>query len=119
MFQMHPRLDPPISFALKQNTMFYIAHPLSFFLLLIFFPISMLNHHEPSSYVELLAILEFEACQEVFLRAGWGKFLASLQGNDDDVSLKFSLGLDEKFSCVGSLVFPVSEESISMAMKLP
>jgi hypothetical protein len=53
----------------------------------------MMNRHEPSSYVELLSITEFETYREVFLHMGWGEFLASLQGHDDDVSLQFTLGV--------------------------
>jgi hypothetical protein len=97
---------PSYIFCIKtEHHVLYHSSSTLFFLSLIFFSISMLNHHEPSSYDELLAIPEFESYREVFLRVGWGQFLASLQGHDDDVSLQFSLGFDGKFSRVGSLVF--------------
>jgi hypothetical protein len=96
------------------------AHPLpDFFLLLIPHSVTMPNHYEPSSYTELLAIPEFTECREIFLRAGWGPFLASLQGHDDGISLQFSLGFDGRLARIGSLVFLVSEESIASATKLP
>jgi hypothetical protein len=78
----------------------------------------MSNLHKPSSYAELLAIPEFAARREIFLCVGWGKFLASMQGHDNDVSVQFSLGFDGKISRVGSLVFLVSEESIVVSTKL-
>jgi hypothetical protein len=42
-----------------------------------------------------------------------------LQGHDDDVSLQFTLGFDGNIAHIGSLVFPVSEESIVVSTKLP
>jgi hypothetical protein len=79
----------------------------------------MPKQYKPSSYVNLLAIHEFAECREVFLRIGWGPFLACLQGHDDGVSLQFSLGFDGRMACMGSLAFLVSEETISSATKLP
>jgi hypothetical protein len=42
---------------------------------------------------------------EVFFRAGWGAFLSHLQGHDEGISMKFSLGFDGKIAHVGSLTF--------------
>jgi hypothetical protein len=75
--------------------------------------------YEPSSYVDLFTIPEFTQCREVFLRAGWGSFLSHLQGHNDGISMQFTLGFDVKTTCVGSLTFGVSEESIAATTKLP
>jgi hypothetical protein len=79
----------------------------------------MPKRYEPSSYADLFSIPEFTQCREVFLRAGWGPFLACLQGHDDGFSLQFTLRFDGRMARVGSLAFLVSEESISSATKLP
>jgi hypothetical protein len=79
----------------------------------------MLKRYESSSYADLFVILEFTQCREVFLRAGWGLFLAHLQGHDDSISMQFTLGFDGRMAHVGSLIFVVSEESISSITKLP
>ena len=63
----------------------------------------MLNQHEPSEYGQLLTMLEFLACKEMFIRAGWHSFLTNLQGHDYAVSLQFALGFDGHISQVGSL----------------
>ena len=86
----------------------------------IFFLVStMLNRHEPSEYGQLLATPEFLACKEMFIRAGWYSFLTNLQGHDDVVSLQFTLGFDGYTAKVGSLEFPVTEESIALATGFP
>ena len=79
----------------------------------------MLNQHEPSEYGQLLAMPEFLACKEMFIRVGWNSFLTNLQGHDDAISLQFALGFDEHTAKVGSLDFPVTEESIALATGLP
>jgi hypothetical protein len=55
----------------------------------------------------------------VFLHAGWGPFLSSLQGHDDGLSMQFVVGFDGMIAHVGSLKFSVTEESIVAATKLP
>jgi hypothetical protein len=79
----------------------------------------MPKRYEPSSYADLFSIPEFAQCMEVFLHAGWGSFLSSLQGHDDDLSMQFAVGFDDKITHVGSLNFAVTEESIVVATKLP
>ena len=79
----------------------------------------ILNWHEPSEYGNLLAIPEFLACKKMFIRVGWHSFLPNLQGHDDAVSLQFALGFDRHTTKVGSLEFPVTEESIALATGLP
>ena len=79
----------------------------------------MPKRYEPSSYVDLFSIPEFSQCREVFLCTGWGAFLSNLQGHDDALSMQFVIGFDGKTTCVGSLSFEVSEESVSAATKLP
>jgi hypothetical protein len=96
------------------------AHPLpNSFLLLILHTVTMPKLYEPSSYTELLVIPKFTECREIFLRIGWGQFLASLQGHDDGVSLQLALGFYGRLARIGSLDFLVSEESISLSMKFP
>jgi hypothetical protein len=56
-------------------------------------------------------------CREVFF--GWGPFMSSLQGHDDDLSMQFVVGFDGKTTHVGSLTFEVTKESIVTATKLP
>ena len=52
--------------------------------------------------------------------SGWvAFFLTNLQGHDDAVSLQFALGFDGHIAKVGSLEFPVTEESIALATGLP
>jgi hypothetical protein len=51
----------------------------------------------------------------VFLHAGWGPFLSSLQGHDDAISMQFAVGFDGNKAHVGSLNFAVTEESIVVA----
>jgi hypothetical protein len=79
----------------------------------------MPKRYEPSSYADLFAIPEFAQCREVFLHAGWGPFLSSLQGHDDGLSMQFAVGFDGRIAHVGSLNFAVTEESIVAATKLP
>ena len=79
----------------------------------------MPKRYEPSSYENLFAIPEFAQCREVFLHAGWGPFLSSLQGHDDSLSMQFVVGFDGRITRVGSLNFAVTEESIVDATKLP
>jgi hypothetical protein len=55
----------------------------------------------------------------VFLRAGWGPFLLSLQGRDDGLSMKFAVGFEGNIAHVGSFNFAVTEKSIVAATKLP
>jgi hypothetical protein len=81
--------------------------------------VTMPKRYEPSSYADLFSIPEFAQCREVFLRAGWGPFLSSLQGHDDGLSMQFAVGFDGKIAHVGSLNFAVTEESIVAATKLP
>jgi hypothetical protein len=81
--------------------------------------VTMPRRYEPSSYADLFSIPEFAQCREVFLRAGWGPFLSSLQGHDDGLSMQFAVGFDGKIAHVGSLNFAVTEESIVAATKLP
>jgi hypothetical protein len=68
----------------------------------------MPKRYEPSSYADLFSIPEFSQCKELFLRTGWGAFLSSLQGHNDDLSMKFVVGFDGKKSHVGSLTFEVT-----------
>jgi hypothetical protein len=79
----------------------------------------MPRRYEPSCYADLFSIQEFAQCKEVFLRAGWGAFLSSLQGHDDDISMKFAVGFHGKTTHVGYLIFEVTEESIYTTTKLP
>jgi hypothetical protein len=79
----------------------------------------MPKRYEPSSYADLFVILEFAQCREVFLRAGWGPFLSSLQGHGDGIYMQFAVGFDGRIAHVGSLNFAVTEESIATATKLP
>jgi hypothetical protein len=96
------------------------AHPLSNSTLCSFSTLSPCpNDMSHPPMLDLFAIPEFAQCREVFLHAGWGPFLAHLQGHDDNVSLQFSLGFDGRMACMGSLTFLVSEESIASATKLP
>ena len=53
------------------------------------------------------------------MRASWGAILSSLQGDDDGLSMKFSVGFDGKTTHVGSLTFEVTEDSIAATTKLP
>jgi hypothetical protein len=105
-----------------------------------------ITHHMPAISLILCSILAFyssialQPCQivtnrhptliywpfhnsnphrKVFLHMGWGSFLSSLQGPNDDVSLQFYLRFDGRFARIGSLVFSVSQESIALAMKFP
>ena len=55
----------------------------------------------------------------MFLRTGWGPFLHLLDGHDDEISLLFAKGFDGKIAKVGPLIFPVIEDSIVLATKLP
>ena len=57
--------------------------------------------------------------QEVFFRAGWNPFLHLLQGYDEEILLIFAKGFDGKIARVGHLLFPVTEETIRVATKLP
>jgi hypothetical protein len=77
------------------------------------------RRYKPSSYADLFSILDFAQCREVFLHAGWGPFLSSLQGHDDSISMQFAVGFDGKIAHVGSLNFGVTEESIAATTKLP
>jgi hypothetical protein len=70
--------------------------------------ITMPRRYEPSSYEYLFSIPEFAQCREVFLRAGWGAFLSSLQGHDDSLSMQFAVGFDGKTIHVGCLIFEVT-----------
>jgi len=72
--------------------------------------IIMPKWYELSSYADLFTIPKFAQCREVFLRTGWGAFLAHLQGHDDDISMKFTLGFDGNMVHMGSLTFVFSEE---------
>ena len=65
----------------------------------------MINRHEPTAYDQLLDMLKFSACSELFVQAEWNPLLTTLQGHDDTVSLQFSLGFDGHTTKVGSLVF--------------
>ena len=67
----------------------------------------------------MLKIPKFRVCHKMFLQEGWGPFLHLFQGHDDEISLIFSKGFDGKMDRVGSIVFPVTEESIQVAKKLP
>jgi hypothetical protein len=49
--------------------------------------ITMPRRYKPSSYANLFSIPKFAQCREVFLHAGWGAFLSSLQGHDDSLLL--------------------------------
>jgi hypothetical protein len=79
----------------------------------------MTRRYEPSSYADLFVIPKFAQCREVFLRAGWGPFLSSLQGHDDGLSMQFSVGFNGKTTHLWSLTFEVTEESIASTTKLP
>ena len=79
----------------------------------------MINCHEPTTYDQLLDMPEFSACSELFVRARWHHFLTTLQGHDNAVSLKFSLGFYGHIDKVGSLVFQVTKESVAQAIWLP
>jgi hypothetical protein len=81
--------------------------------------VRMPMRYEPSSYVDFFAIPKFAQCREVFLHVGWGPFLSSLQGHDDNLSMQFVVGFDGKTTHVGSLTFEVSEDSIAAATKIP
>jgi hypothetical protein len=79
----------------------------------------MPRRYKPSSYENAFSIPKFAQCREVFLHIGWGPFLSNLQGHDDGLSMQFVIGFDGKTTCVGSLSFEVSKESIAAATKLP
>ena len=55
----------------------------------------------------------------MFIRVGWHSFLTNLQGHDDVVSLQFALGFDGHTAKVASLEFPITDESIALATRLP
>jgi hypothetical protein len=50
--------------------------------------VTMPRIYEPSSYADLFSIPKFAQCREVLLRTGWGPFMSSLQGHDDDLSMQ-------------------------------
>jgi hypothetical protein len=84
-----------------------------------FTSVTIPRRYEPSSYVDLFSIPEFTQRREVFLHAGWGPFLSSLQGHDDNLSMQFTLDFNGKTTHVGYLTFEVTEDSITAATKLP
>ena len=79
----------------------------------------MPNRFEPESYQDLFQFPEFKECQEVFFHVGWNPFLHLLQGYDEEISLLFAMGFNGKKAMVGHLVFPITEESITITTKLP
>ena len=79
----------------------------------------MLNCLELERYQDLFWIPKFQECQEIFFRAGWNPFLHLLQGYDEDILLLFVKGFDGKMARVGYLTFMVTEETITVATKLP
>ena len=79
----------------------------------------MTNHLDPKIYQDLFQMLEVRECREIFFRAGWNPFLHLLQGYDEEISLIFAKGFDGKMARVGHLLFPVTEETIAIATKLP
>lgn len=79
----------------------------------------MINCHEPTSLSELLTLIEFRDCREIFIQVGWNPFLTALSCCDDEVSLQFVVGFDGNQAQIGPLVFSVSEEPIAQATGLP
>ena len=79
----------------------------------------MPNRLEPENYQDLFWIPYFQEWREIFFWAGWNPFLHLLQGYDEEISLLFSKGFDGKMDRVGYLTFPVTEETIAVATKLP
>jgi hypothetical protein len=49
------------------------------------------NRHEPKTYADLEALLEFEATRDIFKKAGWETFLKKFNGYNDAITLQFAL----------------------------
>ena len=58
------------------------------------------TRHEPSFVSVLEGFPEFNACKEIF--EGVYQFFQKFQGHDDDITLKFSQGLDGKVVHMGN-----------------
>ena len=79
----------------------------------------MPNRFEPENYQDLFQMLYFWECQEVFFCTGWNLFVHLMQGCDEEISLLFTMSFDGQKVRVGHNVFPITEESITLANKLP
>ena len=79
----------------------------------------MPNCVELESYQDLFQIPEFQECREVFFHAGWNLILHLLQWSGEEILLFLVKGFDGKMARVGHLLFPVTEETIAVATKLP
>jgi hypothetical protein len=77
------------------------------------------NHHEPETYADLEALLEYEATRDIFKQAGWEPFLKKFDGYNDAITLQFALHFEGGFAKVGELEFEVTEKFISEAIQLP
>jgi hypothetical protein len=49
------------------------------------------NRHEPETYANLEALLEYEATRGIFKKAGWKPFLRKFDGYNDAITLQFAL----------------------------
>jgi hypothetical protein len=95
----------------------FVAHPYTF--PVISSGTMVANRHEPKTYVDLEALLEYEATRDIFKRAGWDPFLRKFDGYNDAITLQFALHFQGGFAKVGELEFEVMEKFISEAIQLP
>jgi len=79
----------------------------------------VVNRHEPETYVDLEALLEYEATKYIFQKVGWESFLKKFDGYDDMITLQFALHFHGGLAKVGELEFEVTEQFISEEIQLP
>jgi hypothetical protein len=73
----------------------------------------VVNHHEPETYADLEALLEYEATKQIFQKVGWEPFFKKFDGYDDKIKLQFTLHFHGGLAKVGELEFEVTERFIS------
>jgi hypothetical protein len=79
----------------------------------------VVNHHEPENYVDLEALLEYEATKHIFQKAGRESFFKKFDGYDDRITLQFALHFHGGLAKVGELEFKVIEKFMSKEIQLP